>query len=82
MPHIPRAICVPCGKEYRIKKNSFEVLMQTRGKPYYQISTDMWECPVCGHQVVVGFAQAPYWQNFMSERTEIEPNLRATFSDE
>lgn len=82
MPHIPAAICVPCAREYRPKKNGFEVLMLTRGKPYYQVSSDMWECPGCGHQICIGFGQAPYWQNFMQERTTVIPDLRATFRDE
>ncbi len=82
MPHIPRAVCVPCGKEYRIKKNGFEILMNNRGKPYYQISSDLWECPSCGHQAAIGFAQGPYWQNYMEERPTIVPDLRATFWDE
>ena len=31
--------------------------------PYQAISADLFECPVCHHQVIAAFADQPYWHD-------------------
>lgn len=50
-----RPICVECRVEYSCKKN--EVLINdpaARGFDATYWYADMWECPGCKHQVIVG----------------------------
>ena len=61
MPSIPRAICVPCGREYHAGPGYTGAVIRAEtgdGEPYYQIMGDIWVCPECGHRAVVGFAKA------------------------
>ena len=80
MPHMPLAVCVPCGREYRVKKNGYEVLMLAGTRPYYQVSSDMWVCPSCGHEICLGFGTVPHWQNYMSEKSDLPYDLKARFA--
>ena len=79
MPHIPKAVCVQCGRELKILKTGarLEALMKT-GKdsygPYYKISADVYRCESCGIEIAVDFANEP-----LVMRHEIN---YYTFSDE
>ena len=50
--HDGTPICVPCQRNYRCERNGILV----RLGPDAIISTDMYQCPGCGHQVLKGFA--------------------------
>ena len=70
----PKAICVPCCREYQAGpgKTGVWVLAKLKnGQPYYKIMGDIWVCPGCGHKAVLGFAKQtiePFekelWDNF------------------
>lgn len=81
MSHIPRAICVPCKIEMRPSRNGvkLEMVLPT-GKPYYQIETDEWVCPACGHKALVGFASEPFAHHFHADYLQHEPDMRAEFA--
>lgn len=55
----PRAVCVPCGREYQAGPGKsgawFEVILSS-GRPYYKVMGDIWVCPGCGHKLGRGFA--------------------------
>ena len=54
-----RPICVECRVEYACDKNA--VLINdpaARGFPATYWYADMWECPGCKHQVIVGRGNA------------------------
>lgn len=51
--HTP--ICVPCQRNYRCERNGILV----RLGPDAIISSDMYQCPGCEHQVLKGFAAQP-----------------------
>ena len=34
------------------------------GKPYKIWQADLWECPTCGHECILGFAAKPSAQHF------------------
>lgn len=52
-------ICAKCGRMMRCKKNEFPVKDVPSGLniPLVVWSGDMYECPKCGAQVVVGFGK-------------------------
>ncbi len=53
--HDRTPICVPCQRNYRCERNGILV----RLGPDAIISSDMYQCPGCEHQVLKGFASQP-----------------------
>ncbi len=56
----PKAICVPCGREYEAGPGKTGAMVEAslaNGNPYYKVMGDIWVCPGCGHQAVLGFAK-------------------------
>lgn len=48
--------CVPCQTYLRPRKNEIVVLeTDDKHKPYKIWLADLWECPDCGHQVILGY---------------------------
>ena len=69
----PGYACVPCKTYLRPRKNDITVLQDdAEGKPHKLWSADLWECPDCGYQVILG-----YGQNAFSEHDEpdFDPSL-------
>ena len=70
MPTIPRAICVPCGLAYRIKKNGVRAVHRlTGGDAYFTGQSDRYVCEGCGHEVLVGFGVQTEWERYEGEET-------------
>jgi hypothetical protein len=59
MPEIPKAVCGVCMVPMRPKKNGVVLQALNKGKPYYKVAADEWECLHCGHSVYIGFGQKP-----------------------
>ncbi len=56
-----RPVCVKCSIEFKMKR-SVDVGQLFRGGKLYQIwRADLWECPICGYQITVGYGQNPRW---------------------
>lgn len=49
--------CVPCQTYLRPRKNDIYVLetMSDGVTPYKVWNADLWECPDCAHQVILGY---------------------------
>ena len=62
--------CPECGKFMTCKKNGVIVYR----KQDYAYSADLWECRMCGKQVIKGFGQNPmwYWENPDAFETEVK----------
>lgn len=60
-----RPVCVKCETELRPEKNGVGLLDYYRPsdevepKPYQIWDADLWKCPVCGIEIVVGFGDNP-----------------------
>ena len=69
MSYGPGYACVPCKTYLRPRKNDIYVLqtMDDIGTPYKIWNADLWECPTCGTQVILG-----YGVNHISEHYEPE----------
>ncbi len=52
----PGYACVPCSTYLRPRKNGVNVLetMEDGKTPYKIWKADLWECPDCGTQVILG----------------------------
>lgn len=87
-------ICVKCQRIYVVKKNAvafeegrvvhhldLETNIDATLEPYKLWMGDLWACPSCGHEVIVGVPQHPlavHYQPSYSDSVEIfKPILRA-----
>lgn len=63
---MPKLVCVPCQRQYRVVKSGNYVvdMFQHPPEPYKILNGDRWECPGCGHQIIAGFAQQPLAEHF------------------
>lgn len=48
-----RMVCPDCGEHMEVKKNG--VVVKLKGYNGY-FKADLWECPVCGKEVLAGFS--------------------------
>lgn len=77
-----KPICVPCERFYRPKKNGFsfiegmpESVSEAKpGKaepekwaPYKLWMGDLWACPDCGSEIVVGCGRAPLGEHYQPD---------------
>lgn len=69
-----RPYCPPCRRRYRCKKNEVAIrygnedLSATRGCSV--LIGDLWKCPGCGQEIVVGWAQRPFAAHEHPELTD------------
>ncbi len=59
---MPRPICVACRIEMSPEHNGQLAVLQCVGVPEldYQVwRSDLWKCPMCGHEVIMGFGDKP-----------------------
>jgi len=52
-------VCVRCQRELRCKENQVGALLMDGNAPDVLHDADLWECPGCGFEVVLGFGRAP-----------------------
>jgi DNA-directed RNA polymerase subunit RPC12/RpoP len=62
----PGYACVPCQTYLRPRKNDIYVLetMSDPERPYKVWNADLWECPDCGHQVILGYGMHEVAEHF------------------
>ena len=49
-------VCSSCKREYRCALNEVVVVRHGAGVPMQMVDADEWECPGCGHRIIIGFA--------------------------
>jgi hypothetical protein len=54
-----RPICVKCKTYYRCKRNDFPFEVAWEGRPFSLHLGDLWECPRCGAEIIIGVGKAP-----------------------
>lgn len=60
MPYIPRAVCAKCNQGLKPHRNGVTCHMyDEQGRWYYSVMADLWKCPKCGAEIVIGFAWNP-----------------------
>lgn len=65
-----RRVCVKCQCFLSCKKNSVTVVEMASFGPAALWRADMWECPQCGYQTIVGFGVGPIAEHYEKERFE------------
>ena len=70
----PGYICVDCKTMLRPRKNNVCVLTTTDlekpDTPYQLWQADLWECPDCGHQVLLGFGKEAWAVHYEDDFAE------------
>ena len=63
---MPKLVCVKCEVGLKIEKNGVIVkeMFQNNTRIYKLWETDKWKCPVCGAEIISGFAQYPFAEHF------------------
>ena len=59
-----RPVCVKCNTEFLPEKNGVVVVDTASFGDYEAWAADMYECPVCHAQIVVGFSYQAYKEHF------------------
>lgn len=63
-----RPVCASCRVEMRPETNDVQVLDVADWGPYQLWSADLWKCPICGKEIIIGFGNnayaAHYEENF------------------
>ncbi len=88
---MPKPVCVACQCFFRPKQNGFGWIEgmpsdgAQRGKrepekwrPYKLWNSDMWECPDCGVQIIVGHGAGPVSEHYKPDFAEMVASYGAT----
>lgn len=61
-------VCVKCSIELRCKENSVAAItVNDHGQDLELWDADLWECPECGWQGVLGFGSVPLSEHFRAD---------------
>ena len=61
----PGYVCVQCKTMLRPRKNDVCVhITMEDGRPYQLWQADLWECPDCGNQVLLGFGKKAWSEHY------------------
>ena len=63
---MPKSVCAKCEVELKPEHNGVIVseMMNNNTKIYKLWRADLWKCPGCGIEVVLGFASMPLMEHF------------------
>ena len=68
MSYGPGYACATCSTMLRPRKNDITVhVTMSDGQPYQIWSADLWECPKCGTQVVLGYGQHAWAEHYQPD---------------
>jgi hypothetical protein len=57
-------VCVRCQMELRCKQNSVGALEMASFGPAAIYDADLWACPMCGTEMLIGFGAKPISEHF------------------
>ena len=69
---MPKVICVKCERDFRPKDIGvlFLDMAYDPPMPMQSHSADIWECPGCKQEIVVGMSTGNHDQNYIMRETE------------
>lgn len=82
MTHIPRAVCVGCGREMKTEKQGMVAQALATFGPYYKIQADKLRCELCGYEILCGWAHDPLSEHFKPGFDEIRYDIDFVFAGE
>jgi DNA-directed RNA polymerase subunit RPC12/RpoP len=74
MYHKP--VCVKCNREMRPEKNGVGCLDLADFGPYKIWDSDLWKCPGCGYEILVGFGQKAVAEHFQAHFEQVITGYR------
>ena len=75
----PGYACVSCKTYLRPRKNDITVLQQdSEGHPYKLWCADLWECPDCGTQVILGYGENAFSEHYEDDFKRLLPSATHT----
>lgn len=77
---MPKSVCKKCEIELRPETNGVKVveMFQDPPQPYQIWDADLWKCPKCGLEVVLGFANMPFAVHYEDDLVAIIARIKET----
>jgi hypothetical protein len=72
-----RPVCRKCEREFRPEKNDVSVEDLASFGSYKVWSADLWKCPGCGVEIVLGFGSQPMYLHFQEDYDKKVKDLKA-----
>lgn len=63
----PGYACAGCKVLLRPRKNDVTVLITASFGPYQIWQADLWECPECSQQVILGYGMKPWAEHYQPD---------------
>ena len=76
---MPKQVCVKCEVEFKPEANGVVVaeMFRKNQKIYKLWVADLWKCPICGVEIVAGFAQYRFAEHFQDDCEKIVEEMKA-----
>ena len=76
---MPKMICGKCEVELKPETNGIIIaeMFQQNQKIYKLWEADLWKCPICGIEVVAGFAQYNFAEHHKDDCEKIVEEMKA-----
>ena len=77
MTYIPKAVCIKCKTILLVKTNDIILNVKVKGenRHYYSVSADLYCCPVCQVEIIMGFAMEPFCHNVQLDENDRLPQF-------
>lgn len=75
-----KPVCVACRLEMRPEKNGIAVLDTAAFGPYQLWDADLWKCPECSMEIILGFGSRPYSAHYEEGFNAVLQRVRASGS--
>ena len=74
MSYIPKAICTKCNQGLKPERNGVICHMyDEKRRWFFSVMADLWKCPECGIEIVVGFGKSPIVFNHQRAKPPLDP---------
>ena len=76
---MPKLTCVKCSVDLKPEENGVKVveLMRNDTEIYKIWDTDLWKCPICGIEIIGGYAQEPFFEHYKGNGQELLNKFKA-----
>lgn len=74
----PYYVCAECNEQMRPEKNGVYVIEMADFGPYKIWMADLWACPECTHEALVGFGLKPLAEHYQEGFKEMLKKVKAS----
>ena len=73
----PGYACASCRTLIRPRKNDIDVIIEdSEGRPWKIWAADLWECPSCGAQTIIGYGQNHYAEHYEADFADVMARIQ------